>query len=432
MDAFKIKGPSSLFGEATVSGSKNASLPLMAASLLTNDLITLNQIPNLSDIQNLSKLLELLGCCIKQDYKNDLNSLQIKVNNESNSHAPYDIVKTMRASICVLGPLLAKRGHARVSMPGGCNFGHRPVDLHIKGLEALGATIEFKNGDIVASAKTLKGNTIFLGGPFGSTVLGTANILSAATLAKGTTVIESAACEPEIVALADLLNSMGANIKGAGTPRIKIQGTDTLSGTNFTVPPDRIVAGTLAISSAISNGEIVLHRYPKNDLLALESVFERIGINLTLLDKKNENNTTVKISKEKKLQSTVITTQPFPGFPTDLQAQLMALLCFANGNSVVTEKIYPQRFMHVPELNRMGAQIIKENSTAVVSGQKSLIGAPVMASDLRASASLVLAAIAAKGETILSRVYHLDRGYYQLENTLNSLGANIERFNDSQ
>ena len=427
MDAFQIKGPTKLAGEVHIGGSKNASLPLMAASLLTDEPLNLEGIPNLSDIKNLSKLLEVLGCKVTSNLEK--SNLTLHADNEGPAHAPYDIVKTMRASICVLGPLLAKRGKARVSMPGGCNFGHRPVDLHLYGLECLGAKIEFENGDIIATADSLHGNTIFLGGPFGSTVLGTANILSAATLAKGTTVIESAACEPEIVALASLLNKMGANIQGAGTPRIKIDGVDSLKGTNFEVPSDRIVAGTLAIASAITNGDVVLHNYPKNDLLALESVFEKIGVKISLIKEISPNNTSIRITRTEDLSPTVITTQPFPGFPTDLQAQLMALLCFANGNSVITEKIYPERFMHVPELNRMGAQLIRENSTVVIAGQQTLIGAPVMASDLRASASLVLAGIAAKGDTTVSRVYHLDRGYYQLETTLNSLGAQIERFN---
>ncbi|MBI69534.1 MAG: UDP-N-acetylglucosamine 1-carboxyvinyltransferase [Phycisphaerae bacterium] len=424
MDAFRIHGGQRLTGTISVDGSKNAALPLLAAALLTDEVVSFKGIPNLSDISNMLTLLKELGCDISDD--NDVKTL--KVTDSSNTHARYDIVRTMRASVCVLGPLLAKRGVAKVSMPGGCSFGDRPIDLHLRGLEALGARIELDGGDIIAHAEKLRGATIFLGGPFGSTVLGTANVMSAATLAKGTTIIESAACEPEIVELANLLNAMGAKISGAGTPRITIEGVDELGGTEHEVMPDRIVAGTWAIAAAMTNGDIKIERFPLNQLLAVRDVLEHVGVHIHQLDNEEDTNACrVQIVTDRVLKPVIFTTQPFPGFPTDLQAQMMALLCLARGNSIITEKIYPERFMHVPELSRMGARLVRQGATVVVQGVDHLVGAPVMASDLRASASLVLAGLAAEGETIVSRVYHLDRGYANMEVTLKSLGANIER-----
>ena len=424
MDAFRIHGGQRLTGTISVDGSKNAALPLLAAALLTDEAVSFKGIPSLSDISNMLTLLKELGCDITEE--NGVKT--IKVDDSSNTHARYDIVRTMRASVCVLGPLLAKRGFAKVSMPGGCSFGDRPIDLHLRGLEALGARIELDGGDIIANAEKLRGATIFLGGPFGSTVLGTANVMSAATLATGTTIIESAACEPEIVDLANLLNAMGAKISGAGTPRITIEGVDELSGTTHEVMPDRIVAGTWAIASAMTNGDIKIERFPLNQLLAVRDVLEHVGVHIHQLDNQEDTNAcSVQIVTDRVLKPVIFTTQPFPGFPTDLQAQMMALLCIARGNSIITEKIYPERFMHVPELSRMGARLVRQGSTVVVQGVDHLVGAPVMASDLRASASLVLAGLAAEGETIVSRVYHLDRGYANMEVTLKSLGANIER-----
>ena len=424
MDAFRIHGGQKLTGTITVDGSKNAALPLLAASLLTDETVSIKGIPNLSDISNMLTLLKELGCDITEE--NDVKT--IKVADSSNAHARYDIVRTMRASVCVLGPLLAKRGVAKVSMPGGCSFGDRPIDLHLRGLEALGARIELDGGDIIAHAERLRGATIFLGGPFGSTVLGTANVMSAATLATGTTIIESAACEPEIVDLANLLNAMGAKISGAGTPRITIDGVEQLSGTEHEVMPDRIVAGTWAIAAAMTKGDIKIERFPLNQLLAVRDVLEHVGVHIHQLDNEEDTNAcSVQIVRDTVLKPVIFTTQPFPGFPTDLQAQMMALLCLARGNSIITEKIYPERFMHVPELSRMGARLVRQGATVVVQGVDHLVGAPVMASDLRASASLVLAGLAAEGETIVSRVYHLDRGYENMEVTLKSLGANIER-----
>lgn len=374
-------------------------------------------------------LLKELGCSISEDEQ----TTTVKVEDSSNAHARYDIVRTMRASVCVLGPLLAKRGIAKVSMPGGCSFGDRPIDLHLRGLEALGARIELDGGDIIAHAERLRGATIFLGGPFGSTVLGTANVMSAATLASGQTIIESAACEPEIVDLANLLNAMGANISGAGTPRITIKGVDELTGTKHEIMPDRIVAGTWAIAAAMTNGDIKIERFPLNQLLAVRDVLEHVGVHIHQLDAEQDTNAcSVQIVTDRVLKPVIFTTQPFPGFPTDLQAQMMALLCLARGNSIITEKIYPERFMHVPELSRMGARLVRQGATVVVQGVDHLVGAPVMASDLRASASLVLAGLAAEGETIVSRVYHLDRGYANMEKILKSLGANIERLASEQ
>jgi UDP-N-acetylglucosamine 1-carboxyvinyltransferase len=427
MDAFSIHGGKRLTGTISVDGSKNASLPLLAASLLTDQTITFDSVPKLSDIENMGKLLAELGC----DVSRDDQKVIITTVDESKSHARYDIVRTMRASVCVLGPLLAKRGEVRVSMPGGCAFGDRPIDLHLRGLEALGATIELDGGNIIAKADRLHGATIFLGGPFGSTVLGTANVMSAATLAKGRTIIESAACEPEITDLAILLNAMGAKISGAGTPRITIEGVEELGGAKHTVMPDRIVAGTWAIAAAMTNGDVEIERFPLDHLLAVTDVLSTVGVHVHQTDTSQDpRSCTVQVVSDRHLKPVMFTTQPFPGFPTDLQAQTMALLCLSRGNSIITEKIYPERFMHVPELSRMGAKLVRQGSTVIVQGVGHLVGAPVMASDLRASASLVLAGLAAEGETTVSRVYHLDRGYSSMEKTLSSLGADITRITD--
>ena len=374
-------------------------------------------------------LLDELGCTTSRTQQ----TIDIQTTDITQSQARYDIVRTMRASVCVLGPLLAKRGKVRVSMPGGCSFGDRPINLHLRGLEALGAKIHLEGGDIVARCDRLHGATIFLGGPFGSTVLGTANVMSAATLARGKTVIESAACEPEITDLAKLLNAMGAKITGAGTPRITIEGVEELGGATHTVMPDRIVAGTWAIAAAMTNGDVLIDRFPLDHLLAVTDVLSTVGVHVHQTDLSQDTTScTIQVTSDRNLKPVMFTTQPFPGFPTDLQAQMMALLCLAKGNSIITEKIYPERFMHVPELSRMGAQLVKQGSTVLVQGVDRLIGAPVMASDLRASASLIIAGLAAEGETIVSRVYHLDRGYAKMEETLTKLGAQIKRIDDTQ
>lgn len=428
MDKFRIQGGYRLSGRIRVEGAKNAALPLMAASLLTDGEVVLDNIASLADIKSLQKLLKTLGV----DVRVSDSSISLQTKDPNAIEAPYELVRTMRASICVLGPMLARRKRAVISMPGGCAFGDRPVDLHLRGMEKLGARIEMRGGYIHASCDRLQGATVFLGGPYGSTVLGTANVMSAATLAKGRTVIESAACEPEIVDLADLLNAMGAKIRGAGGPRIIIDGVDELGGAKHSVMPDRIVAGTYAIASAITNGEIIIDDFPYDALLAVVDRLSLIGVHVHKIEPDaDDRRCTVRVTSERQLRPTVITTQPHPGFPTDLQAQFMALLCFAAGNSVITEKIYPERFLHVPELSRMGAQLLRHGPTVVITGGNRLIGAEVMASDLRASASLVLAGLAAEGETVINRVYHLDRGYKRMEETLRFLGARIERFEDS-
>jgi UDP-N-acetylglucosamine 1-carboxyvinyltransferase len=425
MDYFRIQGGRRLAGRVAVEGSKNSALPLIAASLLTNETVTLRNVPALSDISNMLRLVKELGV----DVQGEHGTVRLASADENQIHARYDIVRTMRASICVLGPMLARRKKAIVAMPGGCAFGSRPVDLHLRGMQALGAKIELQGGDIVVSAPRLKGNTIFLGGPFGSTVLGTANVMSAATLAEGRTTIECAACEPEIVDLANLLNAMGAKVRGAGSPRIVIDGVDELGGADHVVIPDRIVAGTYAVAAAITNGDVVLEDFPYDCLLAAIDRFNEIGVHVERLDESEDPmRCTVRVTSERRLRPTSITTQPHPGFPTDLQAQFMTLLCLAEGNSIITEKIYPERFMHVAELGRMGAKIYRQGPTVMVIGGTPLRGAPVMASDLRASASMVLAGLAADRETIVSRIYHLDRGYSRMEETLNLLGAKIERF----
>jgi UDP-N-acetylglucosamine 1-carboxyvinyltransferase len=426
MDAFRILGGSRLTGRIAVDGSKNASLPLMAAALLADQPVTLRRVPALSDISNMSRLLAELGC----ETEAENGTLTLTNVDHTLTHARYDIVRTMRASICVLGPLLARRKRAQVSMPGGCAFGDRPIDLHLRGLQALGARIELKGGDIIATADRLKGATVFLGGAYGSTVLGTANIMSAATLAEGRTIIESAACEPEVTDLAMLLNAMGAKITGAGTPRITVDGVKQLGRADHSVLPDRIVAGTYAIASAITNGDVILDEFPYDNLLAMVDVLHSSGVHITRLNRGGDpRRCSVQVTSDRLLKPAIFTTQPYPGFPTDLQAQMMTLLCLADGNSIINEKIYPERFLHVAELARMGAKLIRQGPTVIVQGVSKLIGAPVMASDLRASACLVLAGLVAEGETTVSRVYHLDRGYAKMDEVLNALGADIERFN---
>jgi UDP-N-acetylglucosamine 1-carboxyvinyltransferase len=425
MDALRIQGGARLSGTLPIDGSKNAALPAMAAAILSQGTVQLHDIPTLSDIGNMTKLLRELGCEVTGQGRN----CTIRTIDATANHARYEIVRTMRASICVLGPLLAARGEARVSMPGGCAIGDRPVDLHLRGLEALGATIELDGGDIIARADRLKGTTIFLGGPFGSTVLGTANVMSAATLAEGRTIIESAACEPEITGLADMLNAMGAKISGAGTPRIEIEGVESLGEVEYTIIPDRIIAGTLAMAVAMTNGDATLTNFPHDNLLAVLDRLNVAGVHVRRTDlTQDPRRCTVQVTSERRLNPVLYTTQPYPGFPTDLQAQMMSLLCLAQGNSIVTERIYPDRFLHVSELTRMGATLFRSGPTVVVQGGGQLVGAPVMAGDLRGSAALVMAGLVARGETIVQRIYHLDRGYVRLEEQLNKLGAGIERF----
>ena len=418
MDKFVINGGARLKGEVAISGAKNAALPILAASILSEGPSSLWGVPDLADVRTMGELLGDLGVAVRRDPD---GRLHVAVEDEGSSHAQYDRVRKMRASICVLGPLLAKRKFARVAMPGGCAIGPRPVDLHLRGLKALGAQIDLDSGDIVATAPKLVGTSIFLGGAFGSTVLGTSNVMMAAALAEGRTVIESAACEPEVVDLADYLNAMGARITGAGSPRIVIDGVDRLHGTEHKVIPDRIEAGTFMVAAAITNGEVTLSNVRTDHLMAVVDKLQEIGV---FIEPKNGK---VVVSSARRLEPTDLTTQPYPGFPTDLQAQLMAILCLADGISAITERIFPDRFMHLAELLRMGANIRKEGSTAIVTGVRKLTGAPVMASDLRASAALVLAGLVAKGQTTVSRVYHIDRGYERIETKLQALGADIRR-----
>ncbi len=421
MDYFQINGGIRLRGTIVVGGAKNAALPIMAASILTEGETVLKGVPRLEDVRHLSVLLERLGVSVTREENGDI---RLKVLDEMNCHAEYDLVRKMRASVCVMGPLLAKRRKAQVSLPGGCNIGDRPIGLHLFGLKALGAELGLVSGDVHLQARRLKGSEMFLGGPFGSTVLGTANVLMAACLAEGTTVIESAACEPEVVDLADYLNACGARITGQGTPRITIEGVRELRGCEHTVIPDRIEAGTFMIAGAITNGDVKVGNCRLDHLMAAVDRLRAIGVNV---ERAGDG---VEVSCSRHLEPVGVTTQPYPGFPTDLQAQIMTLLCLADGNSIVTEKIFPDRFTHVAELGRMGAKLRKEGSTVVVEGVKELIGAPVMASDLRASAALVLAGLVAKGQTKVSRVYHIDRGYERIEQRLAALGADITRLTE--
>ena len=443
MDTFVIDGGRRLEGQVSINGAKNAALPLMAAALLTPETVTLRDVPPLADIRSMVRLLGELGCP-RQELDPSSSTITLRSSDETASHARYEVMRTMRAGICALGPMLARRGFARVSMPGGCAIGDRPVDLHLRGLAALGATITLKGGDITAEihdrSKRLRGARVFLGGPFGSTVLGTANVLSAACLARGTTIIESAACEPEIVDLVRMLTAMGARIEGAGSPRLIVHGVEELSGVDHRVIPDRIEAGTFMCAAAITNGNLTLKNCPVDALMATMDRLEAAGVHFRYIgddgvptnEPVDALRATVRVTCDRVLRPVEITTQPHPGFPTDLQAQLMSLLTLAEGNSVITEKIFPERFLHVAELSRMGARLFRQGPTVVVSGVRKLVGAPVMASDLRASASLVLAGLAAEGTTTINRVYHLDRGYERMEDRLNALGASIQRVDEKE
>ena len=419
MDVFHVEGPVRLSGSVRINGSKNASLPMMAATILAAGESRLKAVPRLSDISVCGELLEGLGCRIAREQDGELCIDSTVIDNPVGE---YEIVCRMRAGICILGPLLARCGRAEVSMPGGCAIGDRPVNLHLKGLEALGAKIHLKNGYIIAEAPNgLRGKDIFMGGPFGSTVLGTANVLMAATLAKGRTVIESAACEPEIADLANCLNKMGAKIMGIGSPRLTMEGVEQLQPVSYEVIPDRIEAGTFIVAAAITSSELRIENSRLGDMMAVVATLRRIGVTI------NAESDGCVVARRDPIKTADVTTQPYPGFPTDLQAQFMALLSLAEGNSVVIEKVFPDRFMHVAELNRMAANLRKEGPTVIVAGVKKLIAAPVMASDLRASAALVLAGLAAEGTTTINRVYHIDRGYERIEERLNPLGAKIIR-----
>ncbi len=418
MEKLVIEGGIPLKGSVTIGGSKNSSLPIMTACLLTKDRCIIKNVPNLRDVHTMIKILRSLGVLV--EFNN--SELSIEARDIKKNKADYKLVSTMRASFCVLGPLLSRMGKACVSLPGGCVIGVRPVDLHIKGIKSLGIDVLIKEGYVQASvSRRTKGAHMYLGGEFGSSVLATANIMMAATLIKGKTIIECASCEPEIEDLARFLIKMGANISGVGTPIIEIEGVMELHGVEHEVIPDRIEAGTFIIAAAITKGELTIKKCEYKHLGALIDKLAQAGLSIKRTDG------SIFINGKKRLDPVSIATFPYPGFPTDMQAQFMALMSVTPGVSVITEKIYPDRFMHVAELNRMGAKILKEGPHAIVEGVKQLSAAPVMASDLRASAALVLAGLVAKGKSEISRIYHLDRGYEGLDNKLRSLGAKVWR-----
>ncbi len=417
MDKLVIEGGFPLKGEVEISGAKNAALPILAATLLTDERCVIKNAPSLRDVSTMLKILRSLG--VKVQMQN--SRIVVTPSGYNKCVAPYKLVSTMRASICVLGSLVAKKGYAEVSIPGGCVIGPRPIDLHLKGIKSLGANIQIKAGYIIAQGKKLKGCHIYLGGPFGSSVLATANVMMAATLSKGVTIIENAACEPEIVDLIDFLTKMGAKIKGRNSHILEIEGVKRLGGAEHTLIPDRIEVGTYILASAITRGQVSIKGARLEHLGVLIDKLKEMGLTIA----NDDGIISVKITKP--LKPINVTTLAYPGFPTDMQAQMMALMSVTEGISAVTEKIYPERFMHVSELGRMGAEIMLEGPTAIIKGVRQLSGASVMASDLRASAALVLAGLVAKGRTDISRVYHLDRGYEKIEEKLSRLGAKIWR-----
>src|SRR5690606_20247204 len=415
MDKLRIRGGRPLHGEVTISGAKYAALPILCASLLTEDTLTLDNVPQLRDIGTTLRLLERLGVKYRQG---DGSRVELNASEIASREAPYELVKTMRASILVLGPLVARFGEARVSLPGGCAIGQRPVDQHIKGLAAMGAEISIEHGYVVARAQRLKGTTIRTDMV---TVTGTENLMMAAVLADGRTVLENAAREPEIVDLAELLIKMGAHIQGHGTDRIIIDGVEQLHGAHHRIVPDRIEAGTFLCAVGATGGDILLRDTAAHTMGAILDKLREAGVTI------EEGADWIRARMDRRPRATGFRTREYPGFPTDMQAQLMALNTLAEGTAVIVETIFENRYMHAPELSRMGARIEVEGDTAVVTGVPTLSGATVMATDLRASASLVIAGLAAQGETIVDRIYHLDRGYERMEEKLRALGADIER-----
>jgi UDP-N-acetylglucosamine 1-carboxyvinyltransferase len=416
MDKILVHGGRKLSGTVNISGSKNSALPILAATLLTKEECVIHHVPDLSDVHFMLQILDHLGAQVERAS----GTVTVKAEKVT-TEAPYEVVRKMRASVCVLGPLLGREREATVSLPGGCVIGDRPIDLHLRGFEALGAAVRVVGGDVKVLAPHLKGAVIPMTGKFGSTVLGTDNVMMAAELADGTTVIDGAAEEPEVVDLANFLNKMGAKIEGAGTRRIIIEGVAELHGVEHEVIPDRIEAGTFMVAAAISGTDVRLRRTQPEHLTNVTHALERAGYRIET----TPNTLTVHGNGEP--QSLELFTETYPGFPTDMQAQMCALLARGKGISTITENIFPQRFMHVSELKRMGANIVLENGTAIINGVPSLSGAPVMASDLRASAALVLAGLQAEGITEVNRVYHIDRGYEMIDEKLNALGAEIER-----
>jgi UDP-N-acetylglucosamine 1-carboxyvinyltransferase len=419
MDRILIEGGVPLEGLVTISGAKNAALPLMAACLLTDEPLELENVPDLADIASMQRLLQVLGVEARH-LPGAPGKLTLTCADVLSTTAPYDLVRRMRASVLVLGPLVAREGIARVSLPGGCAIGTRPIDLHLAGLEAMGATIELADGYVTAKAPGgLKGGIVRLRSP---SVGATENLMLAAALAKGPTEIHGAAREPEIVDLAHLLRAMGASVEGEGSPTLSITGAARLRGARHAILPDRIEAGTYAMAAAITGGRVTLQSFRRELLGAAIAKLEECGVALEPTE-----DGLIASRANGQLHGVDVITQPYPGFATDLQAQFMALMCVAEGASMITETIFENRFMHAPELTRMGANITVHGSSALVRGVRRLTGAPVMATDLRASVSLVLAALAAEGQTEINRVYHLDRGYEQIEKKLGNLGARIER-----
>ncbi len=416
MDKIVIHGGRPLSGSIKISGSKNSALPILAATLLTREPCILHRVPDLSDTHYMLQILMHLGAQVERA------SGTVTVTAEKiESIAPYEVVRKMRASVCVLGPLLGRCKEATVSLPGGCVIGDRPIDLHLKGFEALGAAVRVEGGNVKVFAPKLVGAVINLQGKFGPTVLGTDNVMMAAVLAEGITVIEGAATEPEVVDLADFLNKMGAKIEGAGTRRLIIEGVKELHGAEHDVIPDRIEAGTFLVAGAIAGKGVTIKRVVRDHLTSVTDALTACGYQIQW----SENAITVSPNGEAKPLE--LATEPYPGFPTDMQAQMCALLSTTGGISVITENVFPQRYMHVAELKRMGAHMQLEGASAIIQGVDRLFGAPVMASDLRASAALVLAGLKAEGRTEVSRVYHIDRGYEHLDEKLSELGAHIER-----
>ena len=419
MDKIIIHGGTPLKGEVAVSGSKNASLPILMAALLTEEPVRLHNLPRLRDVDTALALLGRLG--VESRWTGE-HELELHAAQVTSHEAPYDLVKTMRASFVVLGPLLARAGRARVSTPGGCAIGARPVNLHISGIRSLGARIQFRHGYVEARAERLVGTRLWLDAP---SVGATENIMMAAVLAQGRTLIENAAREPEVQDLARMLNAMGARIGGVGSHVIEIEGVQRLHGAEHTIIPDRIEAGSLMIAAAITGGDVLIRSAPVDELKAVIAKLEETGTDIV------QEAEGLRVTRKGPIRPVELRTLPYPGFPTDLQAQMMALLAIAEGTSVITETIFENRFMHALELLRMGADIMMKGPTAVIRGVPRLSGAPVMATDLRASMSLVLAGLAAEGTTEISRIYHLDRGYEDLDKKLASMGARIERIRES-
>ena len=416
MEKLLIKGGSSLSGKISCSGAKNAALPMIASTILSNEKVVLKNLPYLQDITTMFELLGSMGAEILLDENMDFTISSFNLND---IQARYELVKTMRASILVLGPLVAKYGKARIALPGGCAIGSRPVNYHLDALKQLGAEIKLKNGYIEASAKKLIGSNIRFDG---ITVTGTENIMMAATLAQGETILTNVAKEPEIIDLADMLNSMGANIKGAGTDQITIKGVSELSGTTFHIPADRIEAGTYLVAAAVTHGNITIDSINPNRLMKVINMIERSGSQISF----DDNSISISMNKDRP-DPVDITTAPFPEFPTDMQAQFSVINAISSGVSNIYETVFENRFMHILELNRMGCDIEVKGNHAIINGVESIYGAEVMATDLRASASLILAGLCAKGETVVDRIYHIDRGYERIEEKLNYLGANIVR-----